>query len=261
MVICTLASSSSGNCTVVSHGSTHLLIDAGISLRRIRDGLRTLGLRPDDLDCVLVTHEHSDHISGIKMLVKYHKTPVFSSIGAGIAISGAVPEADPYLSCFETGAEIGFGDITVSSFETPHDAPGSVGYTLWAGGKKLAYATDLGCVTSEVMGAASGADIAIIEANHDRDMLKSGPYHYMLKKRILSEHGHLSNNDCGRFAAGLVSSGARYIHLAHLSRDNNTPGLARETVAKALRDNGMAEGKDVELEVAPPFAPGRVYSL
>jgi len=261
MTVNTLASSSSGNCTVVSQGGTHLLIDAGISLRRIREGLRRVGLSPDDLAGVLVTHEHSDHIGGIGMLVKYHRTPLFSSCGAGDGICRAAPGAGPYMNCFEIGAPFELGDITVLSFSTPHDAADSVGYRLTAGGKSLCYATDLGCVTDEVMDAARGADIAIIEANHDREMLRLGPYPPYLKKRILSKYGHLSNSDSGRFAAGLALSGTRCLQLAHLSRENNTPGLARQAVADALGEIGIVAGRDLELDVAPPFTPGRTYVL
>jgi len=261
MIICTLASSSSGNCTIVSQGNTHLLIDAGISLRRIKDGLRRVGLSVDDLTGVLVTHEHSDHISGIEMLIKYHKTPIFSSRGAGRGILDAVPGAGPYINCFEMGAVFEMGDISVRSFMTPHDTIESAGYRLLAGGTTFAYVTDLGCVTDEVMDAASGADIAIIESNHDRDMLKSGPYPPFLKRRILSKHGHLSNCDSGSFAARLVQSGTRFLQLSHLSCENNTPGLARKTVENALISNGIAVGHHVELDVAPPFTPGRVYVL
>ena len=261
MTVNTLASSSSGNCTIVSHGNTHLLIDAGISLRRIRDGLRRIGLSPDDLAGVLVTHEHSDHIGGVAILVKYHRTLLFSSHGAGEGICRAVPEAGPYLNCFDIGASFELGDVTVQSFCTPHDAADSVGYRLTAGGKSLCYATDLGYVSEEVMVAAHGADIAIIEANHDREMLRLGPYPPFLKKRVLSKYGHLSNVESGSFAAGLALSGTRYLQLAHLSRQNNTPGLARQAVAEALEGVGVAEGRDLELDVAPPFTPGRMYVL
>jgi len=261
MTVNTLASSSSGNCTVVSQGNTHLLIDAGISLRRIRDGLRRLGLSPDDLAGILVTHEHSDHIGGIRMLVKYHKALVFSSCGAGQGICGAMPEVEPFVNCFEIGVSFELGDITVRSFPTPHDAAESVGYRLMAGGKALCYVTDLGCVTEEVATAAYGADIAVIEANHDRDMLRSGPYPPFLKRRILSKHGHLSNNDSGSLAAGLAMSGTRFLQLSHLSRENNTPELARQTVEEVLGKKGIVAGRDIELDVAPPFTPGRLYEL
>jgi len=149
----------------------------------------------------------------------------------------------------------------VCSFSTPHDAPGSVGYRLQAGCKSLVYATDLGWVTDEVAVAMGGADIAVIEANHDREMLRNGPYPGFLKKRILSKFGHLANNDSGKLAALLAVSGTRFIQLAHLSRENNTPELARETVRLALCKEGIETGRDVELDVAPPYSMGRTYKL
>ena len=261
MTVWTLASSSSGNCTIISHGDTHLLIDAGISLRRIRECIKSLGLTPNDLTAVLITHEHSDHIGGIEMLVKYHKTPVFASCGSGYGLSCVLPEADPYINCFEAGVSFQLGDITVSSFRTPHDAIESVGYKLSAGGRTLVYATDLGSLTEEVLEAASDADIAMIEANHDKEMLKNGPYPPFLKRRILSARGHLSNNDSGKLAVKLVSSGTRIVQLSHLSCENNTPSLARQTVTDSLRQYGVEVGRDVELDVAPQFEPGKVYVL
>jgi len=261
MTVWTLASSSSGNCTIISHKDTHLLIDAGISLRRMREGLKCLDLSPNDLTGVLVTHEHSDHIGGIEMLIKYHKTPVFASCGSGYGICCTLPAADPFVNCFEAGILFELGDITVSSFRTPHDAIESVGYRLSAGGMTLVYATDLGSLTNEVLEAASGADIAIIESNHDKEMLKNGPYPPYLKRRILSARGHLSNNDSGKLAVKLASSGTRIVQLSHLSCENNTPGLARDTVAEALCRSGVEVGRDIELDVAPQFDPGKVYVL
>ena len=261
MTICTLASSSSGNCTIISHKKTHVLIDAGISLRRIKEGLKRVGLQPDDTTGVLVTHEHSDHINGIKMLVKYHKTLVFSSFGTGNGICASIPEAELFMNCFEIGASFNLGDITVRSFRTPHDASESVGYRLSAGGQELCYVTDLGYVTDEVMDATCGVDIAIIEANHDREMLKRGSYPAFLKSRILSKHGHLSNCDSAYFATRLASSGARFLQLSHLSRENNTPEIARKAVENSLIASGIDLGHHVELDVAPPFSPGRTYVL
>jgi len=246
---------------VVSHGGTHLLIDAGISLRRIKESLRVLGLKPDDLAGVLVTHEHSDHVKGIGMLVKYHKTPVFSSCGASLGLCHLTPDIGPYVNGFEVGAEFSMGDIFVQSFGTPHDACESVGFRLQAGGTALAYVTDLGYITEEVMDAMRGADMAFVESNHDREMLKAGPYPPYLKKRISSNWGHLSNSDCGSFAVELVKSGTRFLQLSHLSRENNTPWLASETVGRALADCGIDVDKDVELDVALPFSPSRVYMV
>ena len=261
MRVCTLASSSSGNCAVVSRGSTHLLIDAGISLRRIKAGLQLIGLSPGDLGGLLVTHDHIDHVSGIGMLTKHFKTPVFLSFGASDGVSSAHPESEPFLNRFETGTGFDFGGMIVRSFSTPHDAYGSVGYTFEADGTKLVYATDLGCVTGEVADAAMGADVAVLEANHDRDMLKSSAYPPFLKKRILSGTGHLANNDCGVFASHLAVSGTRYIMLAHLSRENNTPGLARSAVEMSLGDVGLIAGKDIQLDVSPPDSISRILDV
>ena len=261
MTVCTLASSSSGNCTVVSSGATHILIDAGISMRRIKDGLRMFGLALENISCVFVTHDHNDHINGAATLTKYYKTPLFMSYGTANGIRCAFPETDPYINCFETGVEFGFGDFSASSFPTPHDAAGSVGFTFRAHGAKMVYATDLGYVSAEVFEASLGADLAIIEANHDRDRLRNGPYPAYIKRRILSEYGHLGNTESGDLAARLAVSGSRYIQLSHLSRENNTPELAREAANKAFIACGLAPGKDAVLDVAPPYAPGRVYEL
>ena len=223
--------------------------------------MRRVGLSPDDLDGVLVTHGHIDHISGIKMLLKHHAVPVFTSRGAGYGIVAAIPESDVLMNCFDIGTEFDLGGIVIRSFNTPHDSSGSVGFTLAAGGSKLAYVTDLGYVTRAVAEAARGADIAIIEANHDRDMLKYGSYPYRLKMRIMSEYGHLSNNDSGTLAAHLAATGTRHILLAHLSRENNTPLLARTAVTNALYAEGITIGHDVEVDVAPHDMVSRVYDV
>jgi len=261
MTICTLASSSSGNATLVSYERTHFLIDAGISLKRIREGLNQLSLTPDDLTAVLVTHEHSDHVKGLEMLVKHHKTPIFSSRGAAHAISNHKPVVEPFISTLETGVEVDMGNIAIESFATPHDASESIGFRLTAGNKTLAYATDLGHVSMDVLEAMYGAFAVIIESNHDKQMLSTGPYPSYLKKRVSSPHGHLSNPDCGKFAVELVKSGTRIIQLAHLSRENNTPELARSTVGKSLEDKGISLSADVSLEVAEPFTLSRVIKL
>ena len=261
MTICTLASSSSGNATIVSHGNTHLLIDAGISLRKIREGLKSLDLTPDDIAGVLVTHEHSDHVKGLEMLTKYHNTSIFSSVGAGHGIYHSKNQLEPYINGFEIGIAFEMGDVIVSSFNIPHDACQSVGFCLQAGGKTLAYATDLGYVTQEVMDAMRGADIAIIESNHDKKMLKSGPYPAPLKRRVASKYGHLSNDDCGLFAVELVKSGTKYLQLSHLSKENNTPILAKKTVGQAMADVGISVDEDVILDVALPFSPSKIYEI
>jgi len=260
MKLCTLASSSSGNCALVSHGRTHILIDAGISLRRITKSLKALEVSPKELTAVLVTHEHTDHISGLRMLTKHHFVPIFAPEKVAQALLRAMPEAEPLIRRILPGAGFELGEMGVTSFRTPHDTPESVGYRLTAAGKTLAFATDCGCLTRELVEGTAGADIAVIEANHDVEMLINGSYPEYLKRRILSQRGHLSNDDCGRLAVILGQGGTRRLVLAHLSRENNTPQAALRTVSDALRQAGAQPG-DVEVGLAPPDDPGALYIL
>lgn len=261
MKICTLASSSSGNCTLISQGDTHILVDAGISMRRITASLSQLGISPGDLQGILVTHEHSDHIGGVKMLVKHHGVNVFAPQGVAQALCGIIPEARENITYFSAGTEFMLGEIAVSSFLTPHDTPESVGYKFEAGRRRLVFTTDIGCITQTILDAAQGADMAVIEANHDVRMLKTGMYPAYLKRRVLSERGHLSNDASGHLAARLAVSGTKRIVLAHLSKENNTPRLAWDTVSAALQKQGVAVGQDVELDTAPADTMGKLYIL
>ena len=261
MKICTLASSSSGNCALVSHGDTHLLVDDGISLRRMTAGLKRFGLSPGDLTGVLITHEHSDHISGLKMLVKYLDTPIIAPLGVAEGLCSAVPEAAPRITCFRAGTEFVLGELSVTSFPTMHDTPESVGYRFDDGRSSLVFVTDIGCVTPPVLNAVLGADLAVIEANHDVVMLKKGMYPPYLKRRILSDRGHLSNDDSGALACRLAGSGTKQIILAHLSKENNTPRLALETVGGALVRQGACLGGDVTLDASPADDLGKLYIL
>lgn len=259
MKICTFASGSSGNCAVVSVGDTNILIDAGISLRRIKNSLEKLGLEPSMLNGIILTHDHSDHTKALKMINKYYALPVFASEGTGNAVCFGLPELRPCLTTFTPGDTFIIGDIEIKSFPTPHDSPESVGYTLKAGGKTLSFATDMGYVTRGIFRAIMGSDTVVIESNHDPDMLKRGPYPYHLKQRILSQKGHLSNHDCGRLAAELIKTGTKRIILAHLSKENNTPRLAYDTVKKAISESGIDEKTEFSLTVAEAGDPGPVY--
>lgn len=246
MRITTFASGSSGNCILVSLGETHLLLDAGISFKRIKENLALSGLAPEELSAVLVTHEHSDHISGLATFVKRCAVPVCAPRTVAGALRRAVPGIEPLLRTVPVGEDFALDGVTVRAFRTPHDTEESVGWRLTDGtGETFALATDMGCVTGEIEVGLAGADAVLIEANHDLGMLRDGPYPFPLKRRILSDHGHLSNENCAALAARLASGGTRYIILGHLSRENNTPRLAFGTVRAAL------DGKNAQLYVAP----------
>ena len=245
MEFCTLSSSSSGNCTLVMDGDTFILIDAGISTRKITCALDRFDIKPEQLSAIVLTHEHNDHIAGLKTMSKRFSVPVYASSVVGQNVTALIPETEKCMHLFDAGDEFEIGTVGVKSFVTPHDAPESVGYRFEGGGRIFAFATDMGTVTQEVYDCFKGANAAVIEANHDVDMLKRGPYPYYLKKRILSRSGHLSNTVSGKFAAAIANEGTEKIMLAHLSVHNNTPELAYEEVSGALSGIGAHIDSDV----------------
>ena len=246
MKLSVYASGSSGNCLLLSSGSTHILIDAGISKRRIEGSLAQSGLSMREIGGVLITHEHSDHISGLKMLLKYYALPVYAPRTVANRLRGCLPEAEPYLRVIPVNESFAIGDLTVTAFHTPHDTDESVGYRVQSGGV-FALATDMGHVTEEVLNALSGADAVLIESNHDEEMLRYGPYPVYLKRRILSDRGHLSNACCAELARALALGGTKQIILGHLSRENNSPALAMQAARESTA------GLPVELYCAPVY--------
>ena len=251
MQIFTLASGSSGNCTLITEGETAVLIDAGISARRITTALAQLELSPAQLSGILITHEHTDHVSGLKTLLKNFDIPIFAPRTVASHLYRSIVGIEDFLRPLVSGQDERLGGFSVLPFRTPHDTPESVGYRLTGEEASFGLCTDLGHVTDEVLEGLLGVNVALIEANHDPQMLRDGPYPPMLKRRILSEHGHLSNEDCACLAAALFESGTGSIVLGHLSRENNSPGLAKETVRTALRRAGADTERDCLLALAP----------
>ena len=258
---CTLASGSRGNCALVSDGSTHLLLDAGISARRICQSLKVLGLEPQALSGVLITHGHTDHISGLATLIKQLRLPVYASEEAGAELCARTASVEAVLHPFRAGGSFSVGGLEVQSFPTPHDAAGSVGYALTAGGCRMALCTDLGHLTPEVLAGIAGTELLIAESNHEEEWLWSGPYPYPLKRRILGKFGHLSNKLGAELACRAALEGAKGVILAHLSAENNTPARAYEAAAAALERQGVIPGEDLALSVAPRSDPGPLYRL
>ena len=240
----TLASGSSGNALLLSWEGGRLLVDAGISCRRIRQSLGVLGLALSDLDAICVTHTHGDHISGLQTLLKNTACPVYAAAPAGRDLLRRMVLLEDRLRNAEEGFSV--KDCAVTAFPTSHDAPGGFGLL-----------TDSGVVTPEAAAVLPGVALAVLEANHDVEAVRSGPYPYFLKERILGPRGHLRNEDAAAFAVTLAAAGAREIVLAHLSRENNTPAMALRAVETAL----SAAGLSPRLSAAPRDSLGGAYVL
>lgn len=247
-----IASGSSGNCGLYVADGTAILIDLGVSLRRITTALAALSLRPDDIAAVLLTHEHIDHVKGLPMFLKKAKAPVFASRGTAAALEDKTPDTADKLNLFDAGERFWVRGVDVTTFATPHDAADSVGYILESGTSRFGFATDLGFVPQDAAGLLRGCELVVLESNHDPHMLQAGPYPYALKMRVAGPNGHLSNPDCAVFAAELARTGTQTIILAHLSEKNNMPALALQQTRAAL-----AGGPGCAVLVAPKDAMGQ----
>lgn len=235
----TFASGSEGNCLLISGGQTHILLDAGISCKRMVCSLAVLGLTMADIDAILITHEHSDHICGLATLVKHHQVPIYATAATGRQLAYRTAGIEPLLHAIAAGDVFGVGEIKVTVFPTSHDAADSVDYRFDSG-SSIGVLTDTGYVTDEAAETLSGVDLLVLESNHDVEWLKSGPYPYPLQQRILGDCGHLSNDTAAYFAALMAQRGTKQFVLAHLSRENNTPQRALETVGRAVAEYGAA---------------------
>ncbi len=235
MYIAPLFSGSSGNCLLLEAGDTRLLVDAGRPAKAIQQALSEFEVSLADISALLITHEHTDHICGAGVLARRYSIPIYANSLTWQAMDGLI--GDVPLTCrreFETGRDFYIGSVNVLPFHTPHDAAESVGYCFFAGGRKVTVMTDIGHMTEELYAMASGSDILLIESNHDPELVASSRYPYPLKRRILSDNGHLSNESCGRALCRLYTSGVKQAILGHLSRENNFEQLALETVRSEL---------------------------
>lgn len=244
---CTFASGSSGNAALVSSGNTHILIDMGISCRRICQSLHKVGLAPEDLTAVLITHEHNDHISGLRTYIKKYRTPIITTSATARQLAHRIAGIGDLLQCVEWAESCMVGEVRVDVLESSHDCNGSCAFLLGTGDGTIGYLTDTGYIPSETAGVLMGARLMVLESNHDVDRLRSGPYPYYLKERVLGVRGHLSNEVAAAFAADTARAGTEKIVLAHLSRENNSPDLALCTVSRWLK----AAGFDGLLVAAP----------
>lgn len=250
---CPLFSSSTGNSIYVGSGDKSILIDLGMTAKQTEQALWNIGVDADSVSDVFITHEHSDHIKGIRVFTKKHKVRLHMTQGTYEALL-QTDALDNVSECnIMTPAGVDIGCMCVRNFSTSHDARESCGYSIEiANGRKISVATDLGIMTDSVFDAIKGSDLVMLESNHDVNMLQCGGYPYMLKRRILGVKGHLSNDACAETLTKLIESGATRFFLGHLSRENNVPQLAYQTSVSALALAGASEGDDYYLRVAKP---------
>ncbi len=247
---CPLFSGSTGNSYYIGSKSAGVLVDAGRSARQLDNMLSACGIDASAVHGVLITHEHSDHISGLRVFAKKHGIPVFASKGT---LRELRRQMENEVSLYEMEENLQLADMNISSFHTSHDCAEGLGYSIkTADGRKVTVSTDLGFISDEVKENLMGADFAVIESNHDLNMLKTGNYPYYLKQRILSNHGHLSNTACAELLPKLAQNGTTRFFLAHLSRENNTRQVALETSYASLIKAGFINGEDFILDAGKP---------
>ncbi|MGI6085024.1 MAG: MBL fold metallo-hydrolase [Acetivibrionales bacterium] len=249
--VCSLFSGSSGNCIFVSYNDTAVLIDAGVSGRRIEAALAGIGESFDKIAGIFITHEHSDHISGAGILSRRHNVPIYANPTTWMAMRPVLGKIKTeFVRYIELGGSVTIGDITIRPFSIPHDAACPVGYNIYVNGKKLTIATDIGHMDKELLSNLEQSEMVLLESNHDVEMLRTGKYPWPLKQRIMGDNGHLCNDIAGQVVAHLARSGTKRFLLGHLSKENNFPELAYQTVRNALMDIKINPEKDVYLEVA-----------
>ncbi len=241
MKLCSIASGSSGNCIYVGSKNTNLLVDAGISAKRIENGLNGIDIMPDTLQGILITHEHSDHVSGLGILARRYHIPIYATYETARSIVqiknlGDIPEE--LFHYIKPNEAFQINDINVEPFSTSHDASNPVCYTMQSEGHKVGIATDLGKFDDYIVSKLEDSELLLLEANHDVNMLMVGKYPYYLKQRILGDRGHLSNETSADLISRLISPKLQYIFLAHLSKENNYEELAYETVCCELSSRG-----------------------
>lgn len=257
MRICSIASGSSGNCIFVGSERTNLLVDAGISAKRIEHGLNRIEVNPDTIQGILVTHEHSDHVSGLGVMARRYHIPIYATYETVMAFrrSRSMGEiSEELFNYVEADKEFRINDVCIEPFSTSHDAANPVCYTVKMDDGKIGIATDLGKYDDYILSKLEESDLLLIEANHDVNMLMVGKYPYYLKQRILGERGHLSNDLCAELISKLIGKKNKHIILAHLSKENNYEELAYETVLCELTKHGTVSS-DIKLSVAHRDSP------
>lgn len=243
MQLCVLASGSSGNCTLVSSGTTSILVDAGLSGRETAARLSRVGLSLDRIHAVCVSHEHNDHTAGLRVLHRKHRIPVYANSATVEALRRDPQMEELEWRVFSNGTPFAIGDIFVEPFDVPHDASDPVGFIVRAAGVRVGVVTDMGVATGLIRERLRRCHVVVVESNHDEQMLKDANRPWHLKQRILGRQGHLSNQAAGEMIASVAGPDLQHVFLAHMSKDCNRPELALGTVRRILEASGHARVK------------------
>ena len=257
-----LASGSSGNAMYVETDRQKLLIDAGLSGKKLEGLIRDIGCSPEELDGILITHEHRDHVQGLGVFARRYRLPVYANEKTWRAmedITGDIPTEQKFI--FPLGSVKTFADLDVESFAVSHDAAEPMFFSFYHEGKKMALLTDTGYVNERMKGIIRDADVFVFEANHDVQMLMMGRYPWNVKRRILGDLGHVSNEDAAYALAEVIGSNTKRIYLAHLSKDNNMKELARMSVQQTLEAKGFAIGNPLQLHDTDPNVPTKLAAV
>ena len=258
---CSLYSGSSGNCFFVQTEDSNILIDAGVSCKKIETALNSLDVDPNNIDAIFVTHEHIDHIKSIGLLSSKFHIPIYTNIETWTSIVNSNQKLEnSSVKFFTNDKEFKFNDLTVQPFSTPHDAANPCGFNIFKDKKKISIATDLGHISPDIIKKLENSSFLMLEANYDLNVLQYSSYPYLLKQRISGPNGHLENSVAGQAITHLVKGGLENALLIHLSKENNFPELAYKTVVDELHKENLSE-KDLSLNVAPRDLPSKFFKI
>lgn len=258
---CSLYSGSSGNSLLVQSNNTKVLIDCGTSAKKIENALESIDINITDIDAILVTHEHSDHVQGLGTISKKHDIPVFANFETWNAMQVQKDKiANNNIKTFENDIEFQIGNLQIFPFSTPHDAANPCGFSICNGTKKISIATDLGHITENIYTNIKDSKFMLLEANYEPEILKVSNYPYSLKQRIAGPHGHLSNIDAGQTVSNLFGKELKEVMLGHLSKENNFPEMAYKTVLEQLIHNNI-DTNDIKISVANRFNPSATITI
>ncbi|MGM0438362.1 MAG: MBL fold metallo-hydrolase [Bacillota bacterium] len=258
--ISVLASGSSGNSIYISDGKINILIDAGLSGKEMDKRLNKIGVSPDEIDAIIITHEHRDHVSGAGIISRRYNIPIYANDPTWTNSYKCIGDINED-HCEIIKNDFMLGDIAIHPFSISHDAALPFAYIVYCNKKKIGIATDMGYFDEKIVNELMGLDFLVIEANHDLDMLMTGNYPWKVKHRIKGDEGHLSNDDTAALLPKIIGKKEPHILLAHLSEDNNNPEVAYITIKNSLRANGFKEGKDYSLDFTYQDKPTRVYEI